>query len=89
MNEECLEADGLEKIEADTITIEVIDQNTGKTFRRNLPIKYIETANGIRLLGETIDGTPSQIVFYSESAMTKINELLGNGPNNPRCNHKE
>lgn len=89
MSEQYIEADDIDKIEADTITIEVIDQNTGKTFRRNLPIQYIETANGIRLLGETIDGTPSQIVFYSESAMTKINELLGNGPNNPRCNHKE
>lgn len=89
MNKNFEESDFLDKIEADTIIVEVIDNKTGKTFRRNLPIKYIETDNGIRLFGETIEGTPSQIVFYSDTALTKINDLLGMGPDTPRCDHKE
>ncbi len=89
MNKNFEETDFLDKIEADTVIVEVIDNHTGKRFRRSLPIKYIETDNGIRLSGETIDGTLTQIVFYSETAMTKINELLGNGPDKPRCNHGE
>lgn len=89
MNKNFEETDFLDKIEADTVVVEVIDNNTGKIFRRNLPIKYVETDNGIRLSGETIDGNPSQIAFYSDSAMTKINELLGNGPDAPRCNQGE
>jgi len=89
MNNNIEEIDVFDKIEADTVIVEVIDNKTGKIFRRNLPIKYIETDNGIRLFGETIEGNPSQIAFYSETAMTKINELLGNGPNAPRCDHGE
>ncbi|MBP2628068.1 MAG: hypothetical protein H6Q68_2779 [Firmicutes bacterium] len=89
MNNNFEETDFLDKIEADTVIVEVIDNKTGKAFRRNLPIKYVETDNGIQLFGETIDGNPSQIAFYSDTAMTKISELLGNGPDAPRCNHKE
>jgi hypothetical protein len=75
----------IDKIEADWITIEVIDKTTGKLFQRKLPVKYLETDNGIVLCGETLEGKPSQIHFLSTAALTKINELLGNGPNSPRC----
>ncbi len=78
-----------DKIETNSVVVEIIDQNTGNFFRRTLPIEYMETANGIRLSGETSDGNPTQLVFYSETAMAKINEFFGNGPNTPRCNHEE
>lgn len=75
----------VDKIEADWITIEVVDKNTGQRFWRKLPVKYLETDNGIVLAGETIDGQHSQIHFISDAALTKINELLGKGPDSPRC----
>lgn len=89
MNKTLAETDFLDKIEADTVIVEVIDNTTGKIFRRTLPIKYLETDNGIQLFGETIEGTPSQIAFYSDTAMTKMSDLLGLGPDAPRCNHDE
>jgi len=89
MNNTLEESAILDKIEADTVIVEVIDNHTGKIFRRKLPIQYIETDNGIRLFGETIDGTPSQIAFYSDTAITKITDLLGMGSNVPRCNHDD
>ncbi|MCM0758436.1 MULTISPECIES: hypothetical protein [Sporomusa] len=75
----------LEKIEADWITIEVIDKTTGKTFRRNLPVRYLETDNGVALFGETLEGKPAQIHFLSEAALAKINDLTGKGPDCARC----
>jgi len=77
------------KIEADSVVVEIMDNTTSKIFRRNLPIEYVETDNGIRLSGETIDGKATQIVFFSDTAITKINDLLGMGPNTPRCKHDE
>ena len=78
-----------DKIEADWIIIEVTDKNTGKLFRRNFPVRYLETDNGVVLFGETLDGKPSQINFLSESALAKINDLLGKGPEHARCDSKE
>lgn len=83
------EANFPDKIEANSVVVEIIDHNTGKIFRRSLPIDYVETDNGIRLSGETIDGKSAQIAFFSDTAITKINDLLGMGPNTPRCNHDE
>jgi hypothetical protein len=74
----------LNKIEADVITVEVIDQNNGKMFRRNFPIKYVETANGVILSGETLEGKPSQLVLLSEFACTKIDDVTGRGADSPR-----
>lgn len=79
------DTDLLDKIEADWITIEVIDKTTGKLFRRNVPVRYLETDNGIVLFGETMDGKPAQIHFLSEAALAKINDLLGKGPDRARC----
>jgi len=78
-----------DKIEADSVVVELIDNHTRKIFRRDLPIKYVETDNGVLLSGETIEGIPSQIAFFSETAITKISDLLGKGPDSPRCNHEE
>lgn len=74
-----------EKIQADWIVVEVMDQDTGKFFRRNLPLKYFENNNGLVLSGETPEGKPSQIAFLSRTAVNKINDLLGKGPDSPRC----
>lgn len=79
----------LDKVEADWIEIEVIDKNTGRLFRRHLPVGYLETDNGIVLSGETMDGNPVQINFLSEAAFAKINDLLGKGPDQARCGAKE
>jgi len=79
----------LDKIEADEVIVEVIDKNTGKMFRRNLPLGYLETDNGVILSGETIDGKPAQINFLSEAALAKINDLFGKGPDHSRCDNKE
>ena len=75
----------LTKIEAESVVIEVIDQNTGKLFRRHLPINYRENSNGLILSGETLDGNPSQIAFLSETALNKITDLRGQGADSPRC----
>lgn len=79
------QADAFEKIEADCIVVEVVDKTTGKMFRRTLPIHYLETNNGLVLSGETLDGTASQINFLTDAALDKIHDLLGKGPDSPRC----
>ncbi|MBP2637626.1 MAG: hypothetical protein H6Q72_3533 [Firmicutes bacterium] len=75
-------------IEADGVVLEVIDKNTGKTFRRSLPLAYLETGNGVVLSGENLDGKPAQISFLSDVALTKINDLIGKGPDHDRCGSK-
>lgn len=77
-----------EHIEADQVIVEIVDKNTGQTFRRQLSIKYCETENGIVLVGETMDGAPSQITFLSEVALLRIKELFGKGADVPRCDHE-
>ncbi|MEN6567310.1 MAG: hypothetical protein ABFC57_13525 [Veillonellales bacterium] len=81
-------AASIDKIEADWIIVEVIDKNTGRMFRRNLPVKYLETDNGLVLSGETLDGSPSQINFFSEAALAKVQDLLGRGPDFPQCSDR-
>lgn len=75
----------VDRIEADSIMIEVVDKHTGKIYRRNLPVKYSETANGVVLSGETMDGAPVELAFYSADALRRIQELFGRGPDVPRC----
>lgn len=76
-------------IEADEITVEVIDKHTGRKFRRTLPVTYCETANGVLLKGETATGEPVGISFFSESALEKLGELFGKGPDAHRCGEHE
>lgn len=47
---------------AHTVTIEVTDEATGETFRRELPIDFYENANFLRLSGEDRNGHPSELV---------------------------
>jgi hypothetical protein len=74
-----------DQIEADLITAEIVDNNTGKLYRRQLPVKYFETGNGVVLSGETIEGNISEITFLSEAALAKLNDLFGKGPDAPHC----
>ncbi len=74
-----------DKIEADFIIVEVTDKTTGKTFRRSLPVRYLENDNGIVLYGETMDAVPTQISLLSETALAKLSGLFGRGPDQPRC----
>ncbi|CQR72050.1 hypothetical protein SOV_19380 [Sporomusa ovata DSM 2662] len=83
------ETELLEKIEADEVIVEVIDKNTGKLFRRNLPLGYLETGNGIILSGETFDGKPAEINFLSDAALAKITDLFGKGPDQSQCDNEE
>lgn len=70
---------------AQEVTIEVVDERTGKLFRRTLPIDYFETANGIILRGENLDGKFSQLVFYSGRGMERLQGLTGKGPDEDPC----
>lgn len=40
------------EIQAHTVILEVTDETTGETFRRELPIDFYENANFLRLRGE-------------------------------------
>ena len=73
------------EISAKEVTIEVIDEATGKTYRRTLPIDYYETANGLVLRGENLDGSISQLVFYSARGMQRMQDLTGAGPDEDPC----
>ena len=42
------------EIQAHTVILEVTDETTGETFRRELPIDFYENANFLRLRGEDI-----------------------------------
>ena len=78
------------EISASEVTIEVVDQATGKLYRRTLPIDYYETANGLVLRGENMDGSISQLVFYSARGMQRMQDLTGKGPDEDPCgSHKK
>ena len=83
MNEDVLQ------ISAREVTLEVTDSVSGKTYRRTLPIDYLETANTLVLRGENLDGSLSQLVFYTARGMQRLQDLTGNGPDkNPCGTHK-
>ena len=70
----------LNEIHADMVTLEVTDEKTGETFRRELPIEFYETANFLRLKGEDMNGNPSELVFVSDTGMRRLKDLTGKGP---------
>ncbi len=77
--------DGLTIIEADSITVEIVDKESGKTFRRTLLIKYLETDNGVILSGETLTGVPCEIALLSDAAVARMIDVTGRGPDSHRC----
>lgn len=72
-------------ISAKEVTVEVVDEATGKLYRRTLPIDYYETANALVLRGENLDGSISQLVFYSARGMQRVQDLTGKGPDEDPC----
>lgn len=75
----------LKTICADTVVVEVTDRETGRVFRRTLPLDYMETDNGIRLSGDTLEGTPGHLAFLSDTAVARMKGLMGKGPDEHRC----
>lgn len=75
----------LQEIRAGSVTVEVVDAATGQTFRRTLPIDYLETANALRLSAEDAHGNPAELVFYSGTGVSRLRDLTGGGPNTDPC----
>lgn len=72
-------------ISSNQVTIEVKDKKTNKMFRRTLDLSYIENSNGLKLMGEDFNGQSSEIVFLSDTAVNKIIDVTGHGPNKSKC----
>ena len=73
------------EITAHDITVAVRDEATGEVFRRELPIDYFENANFLRLSGENLDGSLSQLVFYTPRGIERVKDVSGKGPDHDRC----
>lgn len=73
------------EISAKEITVEVKDEATGEVFRRELPVDFYENANFLRLSGENLDGSLSQLVFYSSRGLERMKDLTGKGPDRDPC----
>ena len=67
------------EISASMVTVEVRDEHTGTVYRRELPIDYYENANFLRLSGENLDGSTSQLVFYTARGLERVRDLTGKG----------
>ena len=73
------------EITARSVTVEVKDEATGQVFRRELPIDFYENANFLRLSGENLDGSVSQLVFYSARGLERLKDLTGKGFDHDPC----
>ena len=73
------------EITARSVIVEVTDEKTGEVFRRELPIDFYENANFLRLSGENLDGSTSQLVFYSARGLERIRDLTGKGFDHDPC----
>lgn len=70
---------------ADTVTVEITDRQSGEVYRRELPIDYYENANFLRLRGENMDGSVSQLVFLTPRGVERVQDLTGKGPDRDPC----
>ena len=73
------------EISAKQVTIEITDEKTGRVFRRDLPIDFYENANYLRLQGENLDGSISQLVFYTARGLQRLQDLTGHGADHDNC----
>ena len=80
-----MEDQELFEITARSVVVEVTDEKTGEVFRRELPIDFYENANLLRLSGENLDGSTSQLVFYSARGLERIRDLTGKGFDHDPC----
>lgn len=79
----------VDHITASSVVLEVIDDESGRIFRRKLPLDFHENDNGIRLGGETINGQSTEIAFLSAKALGKMHDLTGLGADSSHCDHHE
>ena len=73
------------ELSASVVTVEIKDERTGKIYRRELPIDYYENANFLRLSGENLDGSVSQLIFLSSRGIERVKDLTGKGPDHDPC----
>ena len=79
------EKDEVFELMADTVTVEITDSRSGEVYRRELPIDYYENANFLRLRGENMDGSVSQLVFLTARGIERVKDLTGKGPDHDPC----
>ena len=82
---EKMKEDELFEIVAHEVTVEIKDETTGEVYRRELPIDYYENANILKLSGENLDGSVSQLVFYSARGIQRLKDLTGKGFDHDPC----
>ncbi len=70
---------------ASCVTLQIQDEETGRLYTRTLPLDFRENNNGLTLEGETSQGKPTEIVFLSNTAVEKIADVTGHGPDHSRC----
>ena len=73
------------EITATSVTVEVTDEDTGRVYRRELPIDYYENANFLKLSGENMDGSVSQLVFLTPRGFQRTKDLTGKGADSDPC----
>lgn len=78
-----------EYINASKVTIHVQDEAAGRIYSRLLPLTYRENNNGLVLSGENVSGEPSEIVFFSETAVDKVSDITGHGEDHSPCKSHE
>lgn len=79
------EKDEVFELMADSVIVEITDRQSGEVYRRELPIDYYENANFLRLRGENMDGSISQLVFLSARGIERMKDLTGMGPDHDPC----
>jgi hypothetical protein len=85
ISERLLENTVTDHIAAPNAVLEVVDAGSLLLYRRYLELEYDENDNGIRLTGEDLTGKTVGIVFLSETALKKMNDLRGAGADSPPC----
>ena len=73
------------ELTAHSVTVEFTDEASGKTYRRELPIDYYENAILLKLSGENMDGSVSQLVFLTTRGIERVKDLTGKGPDRDPC----
>lgn len=77
--------DEIFELTADEITVEITDKKTGQVFKRELPVEYYENANFLRLRGENLDGSLSELIFYTPRGIQRVKDLTGKGADHDNC----
>lgn len=78
----------LTHIHSEQVSLELTDAATGRLVQRVLPLTVDENHLALRLIGETIEGQPAEIVFFSDLTRQKLPDLFGFGPDADSCgNH--